>query len=80
MNAQTEVDNNFAYFKAHFEEFKEEHFQEFALLHHQKIINFFESENDAMTIGMHNYKEGNFSIQQVTDARIDLGYQSYVII
>ncbi len=80
MNAQKEVDDNFAYFKTHFEEFKKTHFQEFALLHHQQIIDFFASENDALKTGLQNYKEGNFSVQQVTDAKIDLGYQSYVVI
>ncbi|SMM99173.1 hypothetical protein SPONN_1902 [uncultured Candidatus Thioglobus sp.] len=80
MGAQKEVDNNFAFFKTHLAEFKKNHFQEFALLHNRQAIDFFESENDAIKIGMKEYGEGDFSIQQVADTKIDLGYQSYVII
>lgn len=79
MKTNTEVDNNFAYFKTKFSEFKKTHFKEFVLLHKEQAIDFFESENDAIKIGMKDYGEGNFSVQQVADIKIDLGYQSCVL-
>ncbi len=80
MNAHTEVDNNFAYFKTQLNAFKKTHFQEFVLLHNQQAIDFYESENDAVKIGIKSYGEGGFSVQQVADTIIDLGYQSHVIV
>ena len=78
--ALLEVDANFEYFKSQLAKLKTTHLKKFALLHERKIIDFFESENDAIKIGIKSYGEGRFSVQQVVDTRIDLGYQSYVII
>ncbi len=80
MRTNTEVDNNFVYFKTKLAELKRTHFKEFVLLHKEQVISFFESENDVISIGTKDYGEGCFSVQQVMDAKIDLGYQSYVII
>jgi len=76
--AMNEVRANFKYFQSKFPELKKTHPNEFALLHKKKIIEFFESENDAIKIGMKDYGEGHFSVQQVADTFIDLGYQSHV--
>ena len=78
--AKKEVSANFEYFKSRLPELKQTHPKKFALLHHKKIVSFFESENDAFNIGMRDHGEGNFSVQQVMDSHIELGYQSYVII
>ena len=80
MNANAEVDNNYAYFKSHFSEFEKTYPEKFALLHKEQAIEFFDHENDAIKAGMKDYGEGCFSVQQVADNSIDLGYQSYVII
>ncbi len=78
--ARDEVNANFKYFQSRLSELKKLHPNEFALIHKKKIIEFFESENDAIKIGMKQYGEGRFSVQQVVDTPIDLGYQSDVII
>ncbi len=85
MHTNTEVDNNFAYFKTKLAGLKQTHFKEFVLPHKKQVIGFFESENDAISndaisIGTKDYGKGCFSVQQVIDAKIDLGYQSCVII
>lgn len=79
-SAKRVVDENFEYFKSRLPELKTAHSNEFTLLHEQTIVDFFESENDAIKEGMKNYGEGKFSVQKVADDHIDLGYQSYVII
>lgn len=71
---------NFEYFKSQLPELKTKHLKKLALLHTQKIIHFFESENYSIKIGTKDYGEGRFSVQQVADTRIELGCQSYVII
>jgi len=79
-SAKLEVSNNFKYFKSQVSKLKEDHSKKFALLHKMEIVEFFDSENDAIKIGIKSYGEGCFSVQQVADRSIDLGYQSYVII
>ena len=78
--AQNEVDNNYKFFQTKLEELKNDHLNEFALLYKKEIIDFYFNEDDAIKIGIDKYGEGNFSIQQVNDGIIELGYQSYVII
>ena len=78
--AVAQVDENFHFFKTQLPELKNTHLGEFALLHNKEIIDFFESENDAIKAGIKAYDEGNFSVQQVADSCIDLGYQSYLVI
>ena len=79
-NAEQEVRANFEFFKLELPELRRFHPEKFALLPGREIVSFFESEKDAFNIGMKDYGEGRFSVQQVTDSRIELGYQSYVII
>ena len=78
--AKNEVNNNYDFFKTQISQLKRDHLNKFALLHDKKIRDFFVSEDDAIKIGTEKYGEGNFSVQQVNDNSIELGYQSYVII
>lgn len=78
--AQKEVDSNYDFFKTQIAQLKNDHLNEFALLHNKKINSFFISEDDAINVGTEKYGEGNFSVQQVNDNSIELGYQSHVII
>lgn len=75
-----EVKANFKYFRSVLPELMKNHYKEFALLHDKEIVAFLESENDAIKIGKRDYGTGGFSVQQVVDARIDLGYQSHLIL
>lgn len=79
-NAKKEVDRNYDFFKTQILQLKIEHLNKFALLHNKKIVNFFISEDDAIEIGTEKYGEGHFSVQQINDNAIELGYQAYVII
>ena len=78
--ATREVRANFEYFRSILPELMKNHYKEFALLHDKGVIAFFESENDAIKTGKRDYGPGGFSVQQVVDARIDLGYQSHLIL
>ncbi|RLA07543.1 MAG: hypothetical protein DRQ51_05810 [Gammaproteobacteria bacterium] len=79
MNAKKEVDDNFNFFKTQLSDFKKNHLNQYALLHKKQVSGFYESENDAIQIGMKDYGEGCFSVQKVASTNIELGYQSYVI-
>ena len=45
----------------------------------RQIIEFFESEKDAVKTGKKDYGKGRFSVQQVSDICVDLGIQSNLI-
>ncbi len=77
--AEKEVSANYKYFKKMQPEWRNEHLLEFVLIHHQELVDFFESENDAIKVGIRHYGMGKFSVQSVKNDSIDLGYQSNVL-
>jgi len=77
--AEKEVSANYEYFKQMQPEWRAEHLLEFALIHRQQLVDFFESENDAVKVGIKHCGMGKFSVQSVKDDPIDLGYQSHVL-
>ncbi|MDD9810319.1 MAG: hypothetical protein OXU71_01170 [Gammaproteobacteria bacterium] len=77
--AEKEVSANYEYFKQMQPEWRGEHLLEFALIHRQQLVDFFESENDAVKVGIKDYGMGKFSVQSVKDDPIDLGYQSHAL-
>ena len=76
--AEKEVDANFDYFQKQLPELMQTHSKQFALLHKKKIVEFFDTIRDAAKTGMIQFGKGNFSVQQVADNRVDLGYQTHV--
>lgn len=78
--SKREVSENYAFFQTQVDKLKKDHFKKYALLYKKNIINFFVSEDDAITIGMRDYGAGKFSVQQVGAKATDLGYQSHVIV
>ena len=74
--AEKEVSDNYKYFKKMLPDWKNGHLSEFALLHHQKLIGFFESEHDAIQTGIKDYGLGSFSVQSVQYNSVDFGHQS----
>ena len=74
--AEKEVSANYQYFKKMQPEWRDKHLTEFALIHHQQLVDFFANENEAIDIGINQYGMGKFSVQSVQNIPIDLGYQS----
>jgi hypothetical protein len=54
------------------------HRDEHALLRDEDIVGYFSSPGDAYRAGLARYSDGLFSIQEVTDEPIDLGFWSRV--
>lgn len=78
-SATKEVEANFKYFQSRLPELMKNPRGQFALLHKRQIIEFFESEEDAVKTGKKDYGKGRFSAQQVSDICVDLGIQSNFI-
>ena len=80
---QNEVDKNYEAFS---QKIKEEGgidsslIGKFALMKGEKIIDYFNTWEDAYKAGEIAYKDKLFSIQEITRDSINLGYYSYAII
>lgn len=77
--AEKEVSDNYEYFKEMRPKWINGHLSDYVLIHHQKLVDFFESEKDAIHTGVREYGWGEFSVQSVKNPPADLGYQSNVL-
>jgi hypothetical protein len=73
-----EVDRNYDVFMRMLRSLLPEHRDEYALMRDGKIVAFFVKPGDAYRTGVDNFADGIFSIQEVTDEPIDLGFWSHV--
>jgi hypothetical protein len=71
---QTEVDENLDFFLGELPTLTKTHLGQFALLRHRTITDFFSTAIDAVRAGKSAYPDGLFSIQQVTEVPVDLGF------
>ena len=74
---QKQVDSNFKAFEKKIPELIKKHQGKFALMRDEKIIDFFDSWEDAHKTGCLKYpNDSKFSIQEVTTTTINLGFFS----
>lgn len=72
-----EVDRNYDYFQRNLSRYVGEHRGQYALVRSRKVIEFFNDPGEAAREGSSRFPDQIFSIQEVTDAPIDLGLYSY---
>ena len=75
-----EVDRNYDVFMRQLASLLAEHRDEYALMRDGQIIGFFRKPGEANRVGVERFPDGIFSIQEVTDEPIDLGFFSHVAI
>lgn len=73
-----EVDRNYDAFMRTLSTILSGHRGQYALMRHGQIIEFFERPGPANVAGSERFADGVFSIQEVTDEPIDLGFWSHV--
>ncbi len=73
-----EVDRNYDAFVRVLAEILSDHRDQLALMRDGKIVDFFDRPGDAYRAGLNTFPDGIFSIQEVTDEPIDLGFWSHV--
>lgn len=73
-----EVDNNYDVFMRALGSLLAEHRDQLALMRDGQIVGFFDKPADAYRAGVERFPDGVFSIQEVTDEPIDLGFWSHV--
>ncbi len=72
------VDENYKAFTSMLPELMKTYAGKFVVMRDKKTIEFFDTFRDAMVFGTKTYKDGLFSVQEVTDKAIDLGWFSDV--
>ncbi len=73
-----EVDANYDFFLRHLHDYAEGHAGQYALLKNRAVIQFFDKPGDAYRYARMTFGDGIFSIQEVTEEPIDLGFFSHV--
>ncbi len=76
---ESEVRRNYEAFVKQLPELLATRRGKFALMRDGLIVEFYDTAADAYKVGVTNYREGNFSIQEVTDSPVDLGFFSYAV-
>lgn len=76
---KTEVEQNYDYFQRNVGRFLKEKPGQYALLRSQKIIGFYPAAGEAYRAGLKRFPDEIFSIQEVTDQPVDLGFMSIAI-
>ncbi len=75
---QEEVDRNYKAFKGMLENLIKTDRGRFALLHDAKLVACFDTNRDAQQAASKLIEGKPYSVQKVTDRKVDLGYISYV--
>ena len=76
---QSEVKRNYEAFMRKLPALLKTQRTKFALMHQRKIVEFFDTPGDAYKVGTTNYGIGRFSIQEVTDSAVDLGFFNHAV-
>ena len=73
-----EIDANYDYFRRNLTEFMGKEAGHYALLHAAELVGFFRTVGEAARAGAARFPDGLYSIQEVIDEPIDLGFFSHV--
>ncbi len=76
---QNAVDKNYAAFRKQLPRLLETHPGQFALLRDEQIIDFFGTAREAAAYAQSNFDDELYSVQEVTDTAIDLGWFSHAV-
>lgn len=76
---QAEVDQNYDWFQRNLKNFLADHTGEYAVLRRQTVQGFFESPGEAFRKALADFPDRIFSIQQVVDEPLDLGFLSLAV-
>lgn len=73
-----EVDRNYDAFVRMLGTLLSDHRDQLALMRDGKVVGFYETPRRALEAAVEKFPDGIFSIQEVTDEPIDLGFWSHV--
>ena len=73
-----EVDHNYDAFMRMLGSILPDHRDELALMREGQVVDYFATPRDALRAAVEMFPDGIYSIQEVTDQPIDLGFWSHV--
>ncbi len=76
---QAEIDRNFDSFQRVVSQYLPEHKGEWALMRDGKVVSLYADASTAEGAGIRQYQDELFSIQEVTDEVVDLGFFSHIV-
>lgn len=76
---QQEVDSNYSEFLKILPSIMAVQRNKFALMKNGKVLGYFSTAADASTAAKNFIDDGVFSVQQVTDAKVDLGFYNHAV-
>ncbi len=79
MDSKEEVKKNYEAFKQMLPNLLASQKGKFALMHDGEVTEFFDTARDAFIAGQKLYQDNLFSVQEVIETPIDLGYFSHAI-
>lgn len=75
---QQEVDRNYDAFMSMLDSILAEHRDELALMRDGEIVGYFKTPRELLVAASERFPDGIFSVQEVTDVPLDLGFWSHV--
>ncbi len=76
---QAELENNYKEFEKLLPTFGPQEHGKFVLMRHGQKVNIFDSAKDAVIFAEAQFKDGMYSVQQITAKPVDLGYFSHAV-
>jgi hypothetical protein len=73
-----EVDRNYDAFVKMLKSILPEHRDQLALMRDERVVGYFDTPRSALEAAYMRFPDGIFSIQEVTDKPLDLGFWSHV--
>ena len=73
-----EVDRNYSVFTRMLGTLLRDHRDQLALMRDGEVVGFYNTPREALEAATEKFSDGIFSIQEVTDEPIDLGFWSHV--
>lgn len=71
------VDENYKAFSEKLPELMKNYAGKFVVMRNKEVMGFFDTSRDAMIHGTRTYPDGLFSVQEVTQKIVDLGWFSH---
>jgi hypothetical protein len=72
-----EIEKNYRFFLGYVGSILPDHRGKYALLRHQQVVRVYDALLDAVLAGHSQFGDGMFSVQEVTDTPLDLGFFSH---
>lgn len=79
MTAEEQIEKNYKAFEEILPSLLSTHAGKFALMRDGEVVEFYDTARDAFVTGQKLYSDGLFSVQEVIEAPVNLGFFSHAL-